>query len=333
MSYELMIPDAADLPDYIIDHEAAAKVNADAIFGVSTGYAPRIKMSGKQFVLVDGDGVETPIPNGKLFKGPDDNLYLRVVVLRAKRELQKRFYLGKYDPNAPEHSAPDCFSNDGERPDSSIPSPQCETCAGCPQNAYGSGTNQDGNATAGKACSDNKMLAAFVPPLKQGESAPGTHELKITPASLKKWGMYAKALASRGISLGNIFTLISFADDSTFPVLTFQYGGAIPEASVSRLAAMAEAPETLEIVNSKITYSAKALPAPTDKKEQKAKKTTKKPSTKKPPVEAVPEKQTPTADDLGLGDGTVAAEAPSEVAEELGLTDEEILAEMDLGLD
>ena len=130
MSYEIMIPDAAELPAHIIDPELARQANEDAGAGISSGYPARIKMSGKQFVLVNGTGDETAIPMGKLFKGPDDNLYLKTVVLRAKKELQKRFYLGKYDPKA-ESTAPDCFSNDGERPDATIPNPQCDTCAGC----------------------------------------------------------------------------------------------------------------------------------------------------------------------------------------------------------
>ena len=328
MSYEIMIPDAADLPAHIIDHAAAAQANADAIFGVSTGYPARIKMSGKQFVLVNGSGEETPIPNGKLFKGPDDNLYLRTVVLRAKRELQKRYYIGKFDPKATEHFGPDCFSNDGERPDASIPNPQCDTCAGCPQNAYGSGTNQDGQASAGKACTDNKMLATFIPPLAQGQAAPGIHELKITPASLKNWGMYAKALGAKGISLGNVFTLIGFVNEETFPVLTFQYGGAIPEQGVDKLAAMAESPEALEIVNSKISFSAKALPAP-DKKAD-AKSAAKKAS----PVKAVPKKEAaPVEDDMGLGlEDTPIPQDEPEVKEELGLSDEDIMEGLDLGL-
>ena len=325
MSYEIMIPDAADLPAHIIDHEAAAQANADAIFGVSTGYPARIKMSGKQFVLVDGGGDERAIPNGKLFKGSDDNLYLRMVILRAKRELQKRYYIDKYDPA--ETTPPDCFSNDGERPDASIPSPQCETCAGCQQNAYGSAT-RDGKAGAGKACSDNKMLAVFIPPLAKGEAAPGVHELKITPSSLKNWGKYAKALGGKGISLGNVFTLATFVDEESYPVLTFQYGGAIPEAGVTQLAQMAESPEALEIVNSKISFIAKALPAP-DKKAD-AKSAAKKAS----PVKAVPKKEAaPVEDDMGLGlEDTPTPQDEPEVKEELGLSDEDIMEGLDLGL-
>jgi len=321
MSYEIMIPDAADLPAHIVNQELAKQANEDAVSGVSTGFPPRIKMGGKQFILVDGNGAETPIPMGKLFKGPDDNLYLKTVVLRAKKDLQKRWYATKFDPKK-EGVAPDCFSNDGQRPDATIPEPQCDTCAACANNAFGSGSNEDGSATAGKSCTDNKMLAVFLP-------SQGIYELKITPASLKNWGMYVKALTSRGIPVGNVFTLIGFVNEATYPVMTFQYGGAVPETGVAKLAALATSPEAEDIINQRITFSAKA-PAP----EVKAKS---KPVTKAAPKPKAVEKAKPVVEDDGLGlDDTpvqqeAAAERTQEVAEvATGLTDEEIANELGL---
>lgn len=316
MSYEIMIPDVAELPAHILNPELARQANEDAAAGVSTGFPPRVKMGGKQFILVDGNGVETPIPMGKLFKGPDDNLYLKAVVLRAKKELQKRWYLEPFDKDKP-GVPPDCFSNDGQRPDASIPAPQCDTCGACPNNAFGSGSNDSGAATAGKACADNKMLAVFLP-------NQGVHELKITPASLKNWGLYVKALTSRGIPVGNVFTLIGFVNEATFPMFTFQYGGAIPETGVAKLAALAVSPEAEEIVNQRITYQAK--PAPVPEKPKAAAKAAAKPK-------AVPKKEEPVDDGLGLDDPSAqeaAQQAPAQEVAAGGLTDEEIAAQLGL---
>ena len=321
MAYEIMIPDAAELPAHILNPELARQANEAAMANVSTGFPPRIKMGGKQFILVDGNGAETPIPMGKLFKGPDDNLYLKTVVLRAKAELQKRWYATKFDPSK-EGVAPDCFSNDGVKPDASIPTPQCDTCAACPNNAFGSGSNENGAATAGKACTDNKMLAVFLP-------GQGVHELKITPASLKNWGMYVKALTSRGIPVGNVFTLVGFVSEATFPVLTFQYGGPVPESGIEKLAALAVSPEVEEIINQRITYQAKQVeakkPAPTEKPKAV-------PAKPKP----APKKEEPVDDGLGLDLGepeppkVAKAQPAAETAAPGGLTDEEIAAELGL---
>jgi hypothetical protein len=276
MAHEIMIPTAENLPAHIINPEMARQANADAAANISTGFPPRIKMAGKTFAVVDGGGAETAIKNKEMVEGPDENMYLKTVVLRARGPLQKVFYINEYDPNA-DGGAPDCFSNDGERPDGSIATPQCDVCANCPQNAYGSARKGEG-----KACADNKILALFLPNR-------GVHQLKITPASLKNWGMYVKKLSAAGIPVGMVFTLVGFDQEATFPVLTFQYGGPLPEAAVGKLADMAASTEAEDIITSKIT--AAAAPATTSAK----------PAEKKPEPKPEPVKEAAPADDLGLG--------------------------------
>lgn len=272
---DLMIPDRAEVPAYILNPEAARAANDAALAGISTGAPPRIKLAGKQFTLVDGNGAETPYPPAKLVPGPDGNLYLPVIVLRAKANIQKVWYEGAYNPNA-EAQAPDCFSNDGIAPDPSASKIQCDLCASCPQNAYGSGKDQQGNPTAGKACTDNKILAVFIP-------NHGVHQFKIPPASLKNFGIYVKQLSASGIALGMVKTFVSFDMTATFPVLVFKFGGFLPEDAAAKLAEMAQSLEAEEIVTGKIQGGKKALPAPAAAPVQ--------------PVAATPA----TADDLGLG--------------------------------
>lgn len=323
--FQIMIPES-DLPAHIVNSELARRANEDAAAGISSGYAARIKMSGKQFALVDGGGTETPVKAKELVEGPDENSYLKTVVLAAKRSLQKRFYLTKYDPSK-DGVAPDCFSNDGERPDASIPTPQCDTCAACAMNAFGSGSNENGAATAGKACTDNKMLAvnvfARVDDTKVANK--GVHELKITPASLKNWGLYVKALTSRGISVGNVFTLVGFDAAASFPVLQFQYGGALPPQAVEKLAALSQTVEVQEIINQKITFSTKAVTgapsaAPVDLAAEKKKKAELAAAKKKADAEkaaAAAAEKAAASDDLGLGlddDLGLGAETAKETA-------------------
>ncbi|MDY0282400.1 MAG: hypothetical protein RBR35_17775, partial [Salinivirgaceae bacterium] len=160
MTMDLMIPNAADVPAYLRNPELARQANEEAAAGIGTGFPPRIKLNGKAFALVDGNGDETSIPPDKMFAGPDQ-MYLPVIVLRAKKALQKTWYATAFNPAA-EPVAPDCFSTDYERPDPSASAPQSELCASCPMNAYGSGKDQAGNPTAGKACADTKVLAVYV---------------------------------------------------------------------------------------------------------------------------------------------------------------------------
>jgi hypothetical protein len=243
----------------------------------------------------------------------DGNAYLPSVVLRAKKEIQKAWYAAKYNPND-EGSAPDCFSNDGVSPAGDITAPQCETCAACPQNAWGSGSDQNGNATKGKACSDSKILAVF--------SKGSVYKLKMPPASLKNWGLYVKELTNRGIPVGNVKTLLGFDEAQTFPVLTFSFGGFIAEATLPQLAALSQTEEAEEIVNERMTASTKALPEPEKKK----------PAAKKKPV--VKATIAPADDGLGL-ESPVTQEPPPEepvvVEEAVSTPAEQTLAD-ELGL-
>ena len=279
MAYEIIIPENAQVPAYALLDAHAAAANDDALFGASLGAPPRIKLAGKGFVLINESGEETAYPPAKLAKGPDDNLYLPVIVLRAKRSFTKTFYMSAYNPNDAEHAAPDCMSTDGERPDAGVFAPQSELCATCPQNAFGTGTDQNGNPTKGKACTDTKMLAVFVPNF-------GVYQLKVPPASLKNFGQYVRELTKRNYRVDATITYVGFDLTADFPVLVFQFGGFVPEKTLPKLAELAASSEVDAIVNpiGAVSAAPKAIAAPAPQVE----------ATPQPPVQetAAPPKQT-----------------------------------------
>ena len=240
---DLMIPNAADLPAHIkaLTKDAARAFNEDAAAGISTGAPPRVKLNGKQFVMVDGNGTETPFPPAQMVPTPDGNVGMLVIFLRAKKAFTKQWFAAAYNPNV-EAQAPDCYSLDGERPHPSSLVKQSEICANCPQNAFGSGHDQNGVATAGKACSDNKILAVFVPGF-------GVNQLKLPPASLKNFGIYVKQLSAANLPIHLVKTLIMFDSKASFPVLTFAYNGVIGENAVAKIQELMNSPEAEEIVN------------------------------------------------------------------------------------
>jgi hypothetical protein len=256
---DLLIPSMAEVPSYILNPELARQANDDAAAGISTGMPPRLKLSGKQFTLVDANGDEAAFPAGKMVIGPDDNAYLPMVILRAKKPLQKTWYATAFNPGE-EGKSPDCFSTDNVRPDPTSPSPQSELCANCPHNAFGSGTDQNGNATKGKACSDTKTLAVFIPGSRKTETDPKAYMFKIPPASLKNFGMYVKQLSAAGIPLGTAKTLVAFDLAQTFPVVVFKFGGFLPQDTLPKLAEIAALPEVEDIIAG--MSSTPALPAP-----------------------------------------------------------------------
>lgn len=248
MSTDLMIlPD--NIPAYLIDKSLAAQMNADAASGIGTGMPPSIRIQGGKFKLVDADGTETILRPTDLDASGE---FLPTVILGAKAALSKSYYATAYDPNQSEAHAPDCWSEDGVTPDASIPNPVSKACAGCPMNAFGSGRNQAGQPTDGKACSDNKILAALY---KQG-----IYQLKIPPASLKNWGVYVKNLTLRGVPVNRVFTYIGFDEKASFPIFIFRVGGFVPEQHVATVEAKSQDAEVAAIVAPRV-FTQKALPA------------------------------------------------------------------------
>ena len=270
---DLMIPEQAGLPAYAVDQSAANNDWGDLLTGMPVGAPPRLKLNGKAFAMVDSVGIVTELPAGKMFIGPDDNAYLKLMVLAGRPQLQKAWYSKAYDPNDETHASPDCFSNNGEQPDATAPAPQCDSCANCQKNAFGSGVNQNGAATGGKACTDIKIMAVFIP-------NHGIFSFKIPPGSFKNWSALGKQLKSAGIRPGYVVYLVGFEPASEYPVLTFKYGGVVPEQLIPALAEKAESQETVDILTNRITAgSGSAAP-------------------KAAPAEEVVGE---TADDLGLG--------------------------------
>lgn len=193
------------------------------------GGFPTIGLKGTRFA-VRADGAETVLPT----------VEIGVVLISAKPNLDKTYYASKYDPNKTEAQSPDCFSKDGVKPDPTSPLKQCESCAGCPQNQFGSGTDNQGNPGKGKACSDAKLLAIF--------ANNGIFGFKVPPASLKAFGNYVKETSRRGVDLSTAITVIGFDANFSFPVLTFNFGGFLGEEQVNRITAMKQSSEVTDII-------------------------------------------------------------------------------------
>ena len=219
------------------------------------GGFPRIGLSGKQFVkhidgtsevitgsFTDAGGNAVTVPLSQL----------KVVIVRGKAAIDKTFYVEKYNPNQSEAKSPDCFSRDGLRPDPTSTVKQCDTCAQCAQNQFGSGTDANGNPTKGKACSDTKMLAVFC--------AGGVFGFKIPSASLKNFNAYLKTLAGYGLTPPAVITTIGFDPTSTYSILTFSYDGVLDEAQMGKIAQLRETQEVADICDT--TPSPVAAPAP-----------------------------------------------------------------------
>lgn len=186
---------------------------------------PVISIKGSRF-HVSRDGEKTLImrPKANTTDPDEPATYIEVTILNIQKA--KTFYAETWVEGSEEK--PDCFSNDGITPDSSIAAPQCYTCALCPQNAWGSGVNDKGEATKGKACSDVQRLAVA------GHGLDDPMMLRVPPASLKNLAEMSKLLSKKNIPINGVVTRISFDTAASSPLMLFKPIGFLDAAGFAK---------------------------------------------------------------------------------------------------
>ena len=174
--------------------KALAAANANRV-APPTGNSIRITQD-KKFALPDGTRTEGP-------------LQLVVVDFTSRNE----YYEGAYDPN--NIASPVCFAIHPE-PKSMVasdnsPDKQCDDCASCPMNAFGS-------AGKGKACKNMRVLAVLPP--EADESTP-LWLLKVSPTGLKAFDAYIAGLNRLDMPPVAFTVDVGFNPAETFASLTF----------------------------------------------------------------------------------------------------------------
>ena len=198
------------LPDYLKEVELD-----DVTKALSGGgsQVKRIALGNNKFVLkVDGTEVS---------KTNTDKL--EVVIVNASKHISRTFYAKAWDPKA-EAAPPDCWSNDGEKPDSSVKAPQSSACANCPQDINGSGQGTT------KACRKNRRVAVALATDLDGDVYQMTLQSKSIFYDMKAPGdlehmpfnQYATYVGSQGYNLNSLVTEMRFDGDSTVGKLFFK---------------------------------------------------------------------------------------------------------------
>jgi hypothetical protein len=143
----------------------ALSETALALTGGSTGTSTkRISIKGGVFRLVAG---------GKEIAAIDER-HLDVIIVKAAPKVNRIFYAKAYDSE--NITGPDCWSNDGEKPDAGAQNKQSQTCISCPQNQAGSGQNNS------RACRYQQRLAVVL------ESNPTGDVLQLTLPATSVFG-------------------------------------------------------------------------------------------------------------------------------------------------
>lgn len=146
---------------------------------------------------------------------------LDVVVVNAAPHVSRYWYNKGYDGKTV--GAPDCWSNDGVRPDAKSKLPQWKQCEGCPKNIAGSGTNGQG-----RACRYARRLAVVLANDVQGSDV---YQLQLPPTSMfgkakdeNHMGLdaYVRHLAGYNYSITGVVTEMRFDPNAESPRIYFR---------------------------------------------------------------------------------------------------------------
>lgn len=221
-----IIPFESSLPSYLTT-VPKAELNDDLLSHASRGY-PIISIKGKVFTI-SRDGEKKVLANPKDPLSPANRISM--VIVKANKGTSKVFYANGYVEGS--DAKPDCFSNDGERPDPSVERPFSNKCATCPKNEWGSKISNEGKK--GKACSDSVRIAVAAPDLINDP-----YFIRVPAASIRNLGELGKMLAKRGVSYQMVVTEISFNRESATPLLEFKPVGFLDEAAYKQVKEVAE---------------------------------------------------------------------------------------------
>jgi len=213
-------------------------------FSASGGSTKRITLRGRVFRLVDG--------GKEIAKNTD--AFMDVVVVNGSRTVQKTWYAGEYNPD--ETSVPDCWSSDGERPDTDVADPQSARCKECPQAIKGS-------AGAGRAACRYSMRLAVV---LRNNVGGDIYQLILPQKSLFGQGdvdhmpflQYAKYVAQSGYNLNMLATRLTFDTDSDFPKLVFSNAEFLDSDSYQEAVEQGESP--IAVNAGRLNFTKKAEP-------------------------------------------------------------------------
>jgi hypothetical protein len=198
------------LPDYLkevqLDDVTKALAGGDS-------QTKRIALGANKFVL--------KVNGTEISKTPTHKL--EVVIVNASKHVSRTFYAKAWDPKG-DVAPPDCWSNDGEKPDPTAKDPQSTSCIGCQQDINGSG---QGNT---KACRKNRRVAVALASDLDGDVYQMTLQSKSIFYDMKDPGdlehmpfnQYAKYVGSQGYNLNTLVTEMRFDEDSTVGKLFFR---------------------------------------------------------------------------------------------------------------
>jgi len=193
---------------------------------------------------------------------------VQVVVLNLNPKRSRTYYSGPYESG--KNKSPDCWSSDGERPDTDCKTPQAQTCASCPMSVKGSKITANMKETT--ACATVKRLA--VVPASKLDMEPML--LKVPQTSMWDkdnteqnakgwfaWDQFVDFLRQRGVKhTAQVVTKIKFDSSVEYPKLLFTAARWLEPDEVSAVLPMVDAEATKKLLVGGINESSESAETP-----------------------------------------------------------------------
>lgn len=206
------------IPDYLRDMMAEGTVQSTlASMETGAGGVPRVTTKGKIFRFKEGENEEKAGQS------------IKVIILGVNPEqgLSHTYYKDGYSPDSSD--PPDCSSMNGVVPDNWIATPVSKTCAGCPNQVWGSAKSMSGGKA--KACRDSKQI--YLAKAKDFASDPDectVYLMTVTVNSLKNFSTFGKELAAKGLPGPQfVITEIYMDEESSVPMTHYKILGVLNE--------------------------------------------------------------------------------------------------------
>ena len=183
-----------------------------------------------------------------------------VVIVSAAAKNSRSFYEGAYSEES-KGKLPDCWSNDGVKPDAKANSPQHNSCVGCPQNVAGSGQGTS------RACRFSRRLAVVM--------ANDIHNSEVYQLVLPAQSIfgkvdggkmpleaYANFIGGNGLSISSIVTELKFDTASATPKIIFRAVRPLSEDEMEVVIEKGKSQDATQAITFNPAQSDKSKPAP-----------------------------------------------------------------------
>ena len=186
-----------------------------------------------------------------------------VVIVNAAPKTSRTYHKEAYS-EASKGKIPECWSNDGVKPDPKAEAPQSSACATCPMNIAGSGQGTS------RACRFQRRLAVVL-----ANDVHNSEVFQLILPSQSVFGKaengkmpleaYAKFIGGHGLSISSVVTEIKFDTASATPKLLFRAVRALTEEEMDIVSEKGQNPDAITAITfnpSAVDKGQKAISSP-----------------------------------------------------------------------